>query len=145
MIRRPPRSTRTDTLFPYTTLFRSIGGRGRWVRTKVGVWNGGFGPHQPFHSGSSCHPGGPNLLAPMISAPNPSLCRRSKRSSTPVDPPSFHLLVPNRHSWRRSPAWPKGVSRVCGSPEPKPRSETHTAELQSLNRNPFDGSGLEKN
>src|SRR3546814_7275348 len=26
MIRRPPRSTRTDTLFPYTTLFRSIEG-----------------------------------------------------------------------------------------------------------------------
>src|SRR3546814_12161630 len=26
MIRRPPRSTRTDTLFPYTTLFRSIMG-----------------------------------------------------------------------------------------------------------------------
>src|SRR3546814_8670521 len=25
MTRRPPRSTRTDTLFPYTTLFRSIG------------------------------------------------------------------------------------------------------------------------
>src|SRR3546814_11406964 len=27
MIRRPPRSTRTDTLFPYTTLFRSVGAR----------------------------------------------------------------------------------------------------------------------
>src|SRR3546814_16215921 len=27
MIRRPPRSTRTDTLFPYTTLFRSLGDR----------------------------------------------------------------------------------------------------------------------
>src|SRR3546814_8583363 len=27
MIRRPPRSTRTDTLFPYTTLFRSGVGR----------------------------------------------------------------------------------------------------------------------
>src|SRR3546814_3118206 len=26
MIRRPPRSTRTDTLFPYTTLFRSVYG-----------------------------------------------------------------------------------------------------------------------
>src|SRR3546814_3047834 len=26
MIRRPPRSTRTDTLFPYTTLFRSLRG-----------------------------------------------------------------------------------------------------------------------
>src|SRR3546814_2887821 len=29
MIRRPPRSTRTDTLFPYTTLFRS-----EWLRGK---------------------------------------------------------------------------------------------------------------
>src|SRR3546814_2760787 len=28
MIRRPPRSTRTDTLFPYTTLFRSWGALG---------------------------------------------------------------------------------------------------------------------
>src|SRR3546814_14955635 len=28
MIRRPPRSTRTDTLFPYTTLFRSVHRRG---------------------------------------------------------------------------------------------------------------------
>src|SRR3546814_2216643 len=27
MIRRPPRSTRTDTLFPYTTLFRSLSSR----------------------------------------------------------------------------------------------------------------------
>src|SRR3546814_17021866 len=27
MIRRPPRSTRTDTLFPYTTLFRSLAHR----------------------------------------------------------------------------------------------------------------------
>src|SRR3546814_10327166 len=31
MIRRPPRSTRTDTLFPYTTLFRSFVLRG-WGR-----------------------------------------------------------------------------------------------------------------
>src|SRR3546814_11634904 len=30
MILRPPRSTRTDTLFPYTTLFRSVGERG-WL------------------------------------------------------------------------------------------------------------------
>src|SRR3546814_8549582 len=29
MIRRPPRSTRTDTLFPYTTLFRSFAQRWR--------------------------------------------------------------------------------------------------------------------
>src|SRR3546814_11260335 len=35
MIRRPPRSTRTDTLFPYTTLFRSavvgLGARATWT------------------------------------------------------------------------------------------------------------------
>src|SRR3546814_3545925 len=29
MVRRPPRSTRTDTLFPYTTLFRSVRARAR--------------------------------------------------------------------------------------------------------------------
>src|SRR3546814_7102236 len=34
MIRRPPRSTRTDTLFPYTTLFRSLRHR---VRTGLRV------------------------------------------------------------------------------------------------------------
>src|SRR3546814_15850555 len=47
MIRRPPRSTRTDTLFPYTTLFRSIctalidGGASRWfyVVALVCIWN----------------------------------------------------------------------------------------------------------
>src|SRR3546814_9892394 len=31
MIRRPPRSTRTDTLFPYTTLFRSVPVRKRRI------------------------------------------------------------------------------------------------------------------
>src|SRR3546814_9467381 len=35
MIRRPPRSTRTDTLFPYTTLFRS--GRSRRIYTWGGL------------------------------------------------------------------------------------------------------------
>src|SRR3546814_11334408 len=32
MIRRPPRSTRTDTLFPYTTLFRSF-----WILNDI-IW-----------------------------------------------------------------------------------------------------------
>src|SRR3546814_7554198 len=31
MIRRPPRSTRTDTLFPYTTLFRSSSATSAWA------------------------------------------------------------------------------------------------------------------
>src|SRR3546814_6896476 len=36
MIRRPPRSTRTDTLFPYTTLFRSGGESADLRRAGVG-------------------------------------------------------------------------------------------------------------
>src|SRR3546814_4752079 len=35
MIRRPPRSTRTDTLFPYTTLFRSVAGIHAIDRQKI--------------------------------------------------------------------------------------------------------------
>src|SRR3546814_13666072 len=61
MIRRPPRATRTDTLFPYTTLFRSRAGLGadracgpgglargagtEGVRPAVG----GAGPEHPDH------------------------------------------------------------------------------------------------
>src|SRR3546814_4712254 len=55
MIRRPPRSTRTDTLFPYTTLFRSLGqpadrGRGRsrvQERTRGGGGSGGASGGDP--------------------------------------------------------------------------------------------------
>src|SRR3546814_16978504 len=36
MIRRPPRSTRIDTLFPYTTLFRSRTERGQHAERKIG-------------------------------------------------------------------------------------------------------------
>src|SRR3546814_16577674 len=35
MIRRPPRSTRTDTLFPYTTLFRSYISGPQWLGETV--------------------------------------------------------------------------------------------------------------
>src|SRR3546814_5229135 len=37
MIRRPPRSTRTDTLFPYTTLFRSKEGDNIWQMPQGGI------------------------------------------------------------------------------------------------------------
>src|SRR3546814_14024864 len=35
MIRRPPRSTRTDTLFPYTTLFRSLSTRASFAAVEA--------------------------------------------------------------------------------------------------------------
>src|SRR3546814_6248062 len=39
MIRRPPRSTRTDTLFPYTTLFRSSEPAYRCGRVRLASWS----------------------------------------------------------------------------------------------------------
>src|SRR3546814_2869715 len=70
MIRRPPRSTRTDTLFPYTTLFRSrvaavarqilppLTGRGELVRRDpaAAVCNG-------HHLAPLCRQTGNDLLA----------------------------------------------------------------------------------
>src|SRR3546814_3335775 len=44
MIRRPPRSTRTDTLFPYTTLFRS---RPRRARARTPAAGAGRGRQRP--------------------------------------------------------------------------------------------------
>src|SRR3546814_9880748 len=38
MIRRPPRSTRTDTLFPYTTLFRSVVVRDGAAAKEAAAW-----------------------------------------------------------------------------------------------------------
>src|SRR3546814_10232060 len=48
MIRRPPRSTRTDTLFPYTTLFRSR----RACRTPDGRRTAGAPGHPPLRRGT---------------------------------------------------------------------------------------------
>src|SRR3546814_3883038 len=52
MIRRPPRSTRTDTLFPYTTLFRSR--LGRLAEPHCGRIGGG-----PFATRHPSRPAGP--------------------------------------------------------------------------------------
>src|SRR3546814_10948060 len=71
MIRRPPRSTRTDTLFPYTTLFRSCGAvEARGVAERPG---GGAGVARGravppgrgavVAGGVAAHPGGGAILA----------------------------------------------------------------------------------
>src|SRR3546814_13963444 len=55
MIRRPPRSTRTDTLFPYTTLFRSCWTEGGWrfaaPREGLSLWVADRG-HAMRHDGA---------------------------------------------------------------------------------------------
>src|SRR3546814_2248118 len=72
MIRRPPRSTRTDTLFPYTTLFRSWSA-GRSRRRRVPAT-----PREPARTAAS---GGTAGNPPWIrgSRPRPPRPRRSAR------------------------------------------------------------------
>src|SRR3546814_2370028 len=58
MIRRPPRSTRTDTLFPYTTLFRSL------VRTGDAVHRVHRRKHRPTAARGTGDPVGPSADRP---------------------------------------------------------------------------------
>src|SRR3546814_5366181 len=73
IIRRPPRSTRTDTLFPYTTLFRSGGDEAIEGRGVVGEPVGeDHGRPGPLHGES--HPGG--------CGGHPSMLRRSEEHTS---------------------------------------------------------------
>src|SRR3546814_18320030 len=92
MILRPPRSTRTDTLFPYTTLFRSLAAPGLFNRiyaASPSLW--WYWPH---------------MLA-LLQARHPGpLLEMGK--STPV-----HPLVGREGRWRPLPAIP-GAARELG-------------------------------
>src|SRR3546814_19588190 len=98
MIRRPPRSTRTDTLFPYTTLFRSderIEKRGESVHGNVNAYatraapeRGGYvvRPIPAYGSGAAFRR---TLLfrlqpcvEPVLLAQSPSIAARIDRKST---------------------------------------------------------------
>src|SRR3546814_8666101 len=61
MIRRPPRSTRTDTLFPYTTLFRSA----RTARTAQGphAWTWSAQTARAARAGAGSSRAGPAAAA----------------------------------------------------------------------------------
>src|SRR3546814_7025461 len=60
MIRRPPRSTRTDTLFPYTTLFRSRG----LTASSIRDFSHGSNAHRDEKSRMrGYHPSGANTMS----------------------------------------------------------------------------------
>src|SRR3546814_6486544 len=106
MIRRPPRSTRTDTLFPYTTLFRSFHPRGlvRQQRAQGGQL-GAF--RQPPHA-------------------------RQVGAVVAVDEDQAVMLGGRRQQARRAIDGDAGARRAGGAEAE--RSEEHTSELQSLMR-----------
>src|SRR3546814_951334 len=111
MLRRPPRSTRTDTLFPYTALFLSVVHRGRRDHRRL---------HQRHVDGGETDP-----LARQL-----ALCAAAERVQRGL-----------RRHVRREPrrvgqhADRADVDDVALAP--MGRSEEHTSELQSLMRNSY--------
>src|SRR3546814_1449173 len=66
MIRRPPRSTRTDTLFPYTTLFRSPWSRSMASRTPIASSSSPAKRHRRLRRGASVQHGRHAARLPAI-------------------------------------------------------------------------------
>src|SRR3546814_3253750 len=126
MIRRPPRSTRTDTLFPYTTLFRS--------RSEFGS----TGSQQAAESGGLQRDGKRGRPDP-VHARHAGLHRRAGRRPR-------QGLVPHRRDTGRG-AQGDQRRQDCGRPRHRDfasRSEEHTSELKSLMRNQYAVACLNK-
>src|SRR3546814_16774141 len=107
MIRRPPRFSRTDTLFPYTTLFRSCAGK---LDTLFGA-----GPQRGL--GAAWQADGTARVRPE------DRCIRRRADRRPM-----------RAGPRRRRARLGGGQEVLPHRE---RSEEHTSELQSLMRTSY--------
>src|SRR3546814_2387307 len=118
MIRRPPRSTRTDTLFPYTTLFRS--GRG-YVAVFASVLLASMSGSAIADTAALS-----TILLPMMRQHNyPEGYSAGLLSSggiiAPIIPPSLPFII-------------YGVTTNTSISQLFIRSEEHTSELQSLMR-----------
>src|SRR3546814_7020095 len=113
MIRRPPRSKRTDTLFPYTTLFRSAALQG--FDTSSAIRRRSDRAAAVFRRGRRARP------PALAGAP------RQRRRLVPVR--LGQLLLSHRYRDLRL----RGLFHARGRRVPG-RSEEHTSELQSLMR-----------
>src|SRR3546814_8949813 len=124
MIRRPPSSTRPDTLFPYTTLFRSLASIQR--STTRSLWHAGIGPSRVGYaqSLSSCRTGpGDDRRAGQAAALQNCVGAR----------PSLKARRADAHLSRCPCPRDRGYDRPLSLSE-RIRSEEHTSELQSLMR-----------
>src|SRR3546814_2750502 len=109
MIRRPPRSTRTDTLFPYTTRFRS---------------------HLPSRLGR---------LEAIVVQPLPRTGNRLETESTYIElhaegPPDFAVFPPGQQNLPALSESGRSERKRNGATCAAWRSEEQTSELQSLMR-----------
>src|SRR3546814_6142953 len=117
MLRPPPRSTRTHTLFPYTTLFRSVEHAGLDARTDVPV-------HAADHALGVLHTG-----RAMAGAGRQRVHARQDRTGRPAPRRGLALQVELLASARGAAAGNRNRPDPAGQ-----RSEEHTSELQSLMR-----------
>src|SRR3546814_1695887 len=116
MIRRPPRSTRTDTLFPYTTLFRS-------QRRQGGL--GGIAGQQQRARRHCCRQRRERDLAWI-----------AEWGEVGVEELHEDFAALGIEHRQRAPAGPLvRRCRGCGNLDGRNRKEEHTSELQSLMRN----------
>src|SRR3546814_9890375 len=115
MIRRPPRSTRTDTLFPYTTLFRSLGVEQptRRQRSRIGL------DIARLSRAGEDHAVGKRRLDALL--------------RLIADMPAVRLLRCNIKDIGHNDAL-IGLKEDPGAIVGPQRSEEHTSELQSLMR-----------
>src|SRR3546814_8906456 len=133
MIRRPPRSTRTDTLFPYTPLFRS-------VSSSAGGCDFGSDPNIAYENQSVFWR--PEVLPTVLHiCPAPPGMTAWPLDATTLMSTSDMLQSPEGDSIIVAPdaihrLWRDGYAK---------RSEEHTSELQSLMRSSYAVFCLEKN
>src|SRR3546814_1125827 len=164
MIRRPPRATRTDTLFPYTTLFRSFAcvaletgrcpGDGRRVSRRAPGGIGDHGPdavepgrpaQQPALGGACAWADAVDVRRAAAARPLLDGAGRTLPRARAGDRPR-HQRGTVRHRqrrWPRTAAGRDGVSRDRDKQQIG-RSEEHTSELQSLMRTSYADSCLKK-
>src|SRR3546814_9203981 len=117
MIRPPPKSTRTDTLFPYTTLFRS--------------------DHAPGRAPSVARSGRRHrALGGTVAKPS-----KKRRLSVYLEPDVMKALA--AHAARRDQSL--SLIAEAGIASFLSRSEEHTSELQSLMRLSYAVFCLKKN
>src|SRR3546814_19264544 len=118
MIRRPPRSTRTDTLFPYTTLFRSCASRRCrarcWPRTEAGLENRGGKQGSEWTFPRRVHAFG--TFDPLVSTHPEDYGVRGQSGKSNLTP-VFAVFV-SCPGCSRSDPWPSARGSTCHRPRP---------------------------
>src|SRR3546814_17701256 len=129
MIRPPPRSTRTDTLFPYTTRFRSQSRRGHPPPAAVGGVLEDGGRRRPGHVGPRLHLGHRRARYWGIVLDRPVKSGRHRRPRRPQGAPWSTSPIASPSSPVAAPAW---AASSCASWPPRGAPSPSATDRQSV-------------